>query len=311
MINHPSQVVAVGGASGLIGKALVAKLEQDGHTVRRMVRRPVKDNSEIYWKPSSGEIDDAALNGVDAVVHLGGVGITDQRWTDDFKRQIRDSRVDSTRLLSLTLASLERKPRVHVNASAIGYYGVRGDEEIDESSAGGQGFLADACRDWEAATQPSWESGIRVCQLRIGVVLSPDGGLLASLLKPFRMGLGGVVARGDQYISWIALTDVVAAIQFAIDHDPLHGAVNATAPNPVTNREFTKALGEVLHRPTVLPMPAFAIRAMMGRETADELAIGGAKIYPRRLEAEWFQFACPDIRTALRTVLSERPAEAS
>ncbi len=159
MIDHPTQVVAIGGASGLIGKALAKALEQDGHTVRRLVRRPVKNSAtEIYWKPSSGEIDADALEGVDAVVHLGGVGIPDHRWTDEFKQQIHDSRVDSTRLLSLTLAGLGQKPRVHINASAIGYYGIRGDEAIDEGSPGGHGFLADTCRDWEAATQPSWES---------------------------------------------------------------------------------------------------------------------------------------------------------
>lgn len=304
MINHPSQVVAIGGASGMIGKALIAALEQDGHVVRRLVRRPVKNQaSEIYWKPSVGEIDADALNGIDAVVHLGGIGLTDHRWSDNFKRQIRDSRVDSTRLLSATLAGLPHKPRVHVNASAIGYYGVRGDEPIDETSAGGKGFLADTCRDWEAATQTSWEAGIRVCQLRIGVVLSPDGGALSKMLTPFRMGVGGPVGSGKQYMSWVVLSDVVAAIQFALDHDPLHGAVNVTAPNPVTNREFAKALGEALHRPAVVPTPALAIRALVGREMADELLLGGAKIFPKRLEAEGFDFSCPDIHTALRTVL--------
>lgn len=304
MINHPTQVIAVGGASGLIGKALVAALEQDGHTVRRLVRRPVKDQAtEIYWKPSEGKIDAAELNSIDAVVHLGGVGITDHRWTDEFKKKIHDSRVDSTRLLCETLAGLEQKPRVHVNASAIGYYGVRGEEEIYESSAGGTGFLSDTCREWEAATQPAWESGIRVCQMRIGVVMSPDGGALAQMLTPFRLGVGGVMGSGDQYVSWVALPDVVAAIQFAIDHDPLHGAVNATAPNPVSNRELTKALAEAVNRPALIPTPVFAIRLMMGREMADELLLGGAKIHPQRLEAEGFQFTCPDIRTALVTVL--------
>lgn len=304
MINHPSQVIAVGGASGLIGTALVDALERDGHTVRRLVRRAVKDpDQEIAWNPSAGTIDAAELNGVDAVVHLGGVGITDQRWTDEFKKKIHDSRVQSTRLLCETLAGLGQKPRVHVNASAIGYYGVRGEEPINESSAGGTGFLSDTCREWEAATQAAWESGIRVCQMRIGVVMSPDGGALKQMLTPFRLGLGGPMGSGDQYVSWVALPDVVAAIQFALDHDPLHGAVNATAPNPITNRELSKALGEVLNRPALLPTPAFALRLMVGREMADELLLGGAKIFPQRLQAEGFQFACPDIRTALRTVL--------
>lgn len=306
MINHPSQVIAVGGASGLIGTALCAALERDGHTVKRLVRQPVKDpQREIYWKPSAGEIDSDGLIGVDATVHLGGVGIADHRWTDEFKKKIRDSRMQSTRLLCETLAALPSKPRVHVNASAIGYYGVRGDERIDETSPGGSGFLADVCRDWEAATQPAWEAGIRVCQMRIGVVISSEGGALAKMLTPFRMGAGGVLGSGDQYMSWVALTDVVSAIQFALDHDPMHGAVNATAPNPVTNREFTQTLGELLHRPTVLRTPAFAVRLAAGREMADEMLLGGARIYPTRLTGEGFSFACPDIRSALKAALAE------
>ncbi|QDU54489.1 TIGR01777 family oxidoreductase [Aeoliella mucimassa] len=304
MINYPSQIVAVAGSSGLVGSALTAALEKDGHTVRRLVRRPVKDpNTEIYWKPSAGEIDAEKLSEVDAVVHLGGAGLTDSWWTEEYKQKIRDSRVNSTRLLSETLAGLSKKPRVHVNASAIGYYGVRGDEVIDETSPGGSGFLADTCREWEAATQPSWESGIRVCQMRIGVVLSADGGALAKMLTPFRMGVGGVLGSGKQYMSWVALPDLIAAIQFALDHDPLHGAVNTTAPNPVTNREFTKMLGTVLNRPTVVHTPAFAVRLMAGREMADEILLGGAKIYPRRLQAEGFEFTCANIQTALETVL--------
>ncbi|MCO6043989.1 TIGR01777 family oxidoreductase [Aeoliella sp. ICT_H6.2] len=306
MINHPSQVIAIGGASGLIGSALCTALELDGHTVKRLVRRPVKDpDREIYWKPSAGEIDTDALQGVDATVHLGGAGLAEHRWTDEYKQKIRESRVKSTRLLCETLAGFEKKPRVHVNASAIGYYGVRGDERIDETSPGGKGYLADVCRDWETATQPAWESGIRVCQIRIGVVLSSEGGALSKMLTPFRMGAGGTLGSGDQYMSWVALADVVSAIQFALDHDPLHGAVNATAPNPVTNREFTQTLGELLHRPTVMRTPAFAVRLMVGSEMADELLLGGARIYPTRLTGEGFEFACPDIRTALKAALAE------
>ncbi|WP_425396540.1 TIGR01777 family oxidoreductase [Aeoliella sp.] len=305
MINHPSQVIAIGGASGLIGKALCTALERDGHTVKRLVRREVKDpEHEIYWKPSAGEIDAESLRGVDATVHLGGVGIADQRWTAEFKKKLHDSRVQSTRLICETLAAMDEKPRVHVNASAIGYYGVRGDERIDESSPGGTGFLADMCRDWEAATQSAWESGIRVCQMRIGVVLSSQGGALAKMLTPFRMGAGGVLGSGDQYMSWAALDDVVSAIQFALDHDPMHGAVNATSPQPVTNREFTEALGEVLHRPTVLRTPAFAVRLAAGREMAEEMLLGGARIYPTRLTSEGFSFVYPDIRDALKAALA-------
>lgn len=306
MINHPSQNIVIGGASGLVGSALTKALRDAGHKVRALVRRPVRNaETEVYWKPSAGEIDADALNDVDAVVHLGGVGIAEERWTNEYKQRIRDSRIDSTRLLAATLATLPEKPRVHINASAIGYYGVRGDEPLDEQSAGGDGFLSDTCRDWEAATQSAWEAGIRVCQMRIGVVLSPDGGALEKMLTPFKMGVGGPLGSGDQYMSWIALPDLVAAIQFAIDHDALHGAVNATAPNPVTNREFARALGSELGRPAVMPTPAFAIRLIAGREMADALLLGGAKIYPQRLEQEGFAFAHPTIEQALEAVLSE------
>jgi len=306
LINHPSQSIVIGGASGLVGSALTKALQDAGHTVRALVRRPVQNpETEIYWKPSTGEIDSDALNGVDAVVHLGGIGIAEQRWTSEYKQKIRDSRVDSTRLLATTLAMLPNKPRVYVNASAIGYYGVRGDEKIDERSAGGTGFLPETCREWEEATQNAWEAGIRVCQMRIGVVLSPKGGALAKMLTPFKMGVGGPLGSGDQYMSWIALPDLVAAIQFALDHDALHGAVNATAPNPVTNRQFSQALGAELNRPAVMPTPAFAIRLLVGREMADELLLGGAQIYPRRLEEEGFVFAHPVINQALDAVLDD------
>ena len=309
MINYASQVIAIAGSTGLVGTALCAALEGAGHQIKRLVRREVSDpDTEIYWKPSAGQIDRDKLNGVDAVVHLGGIGLTESWWTDEYKQKIRDSRVNSTRLLSEALAALPNKPRVHVNASAIGYYGVRGDETIDETSPGGKGFLAETCREWETATQPSWEAGIRVCQIRIGVVLSPEGGLLGKLLTPFRMGVGGVVGSGDQYMSWVALHDLVAAIQFALDHDPLHGAVNATSPEPVTNREFTRALAEVLKRPAVVPMPAFAARMMFGSEMAEELLLGGAKILPRRLQGEGFEFTTPNIREALTTLLNEHHA---
>ena len=304
MINYASQVIAVSGASGLVGKALRTALEANGHTVWRLVRQPVKDSeTEIYWKPSDGEIDAEKMDGIDAVVHLAGAPIAESWWTAEYKQKIRDSRVQSTRLISETIAELPNKPRVHVNASAIGYYGVRGDETIDETSPAGSGFLADTCREWEAATQPSWESGIRVCQMRIGVVLSPKGGALAKMLTPFRMGLGGQIGNGKQYMSWVALPDVVSAIEFALDHDPLHGAINTTAPQPVTNREFTKAVAAAVHRPAVVPMPAFATRMMFGQEMAEEMLLGGAKIYPRRLEAEGYEFLCPDIRSALAHVL--------
>jgi len=293
--------VCVSGASGMVGGTLTARLQQDGHEVMPLVRHSAGD-AGISWDPADGQIDADRLNGFDAVVHLAGENIAEGRWTAAKKARIRDSRVQGTRLLSSALAQLENKPQVLVSASANGYYGDRGDELLTEDSPAGDGFLPEVCVDWEAATQPAVEAGIRVINLRIGPVLSTQGGALAKMLLPFRMGVGGVVGNGRQYFSWIELDDLVGAIVFAIQHESLRGPVNAVAPQSVTNREFTKTLGKVLKRPTVMPMPAFAMRLALG-ELADGLLLASARVEPRRLLDTGFPFAYPDLEGALRHLL--------
>lgn len=282
----------------------MSALEVRGHLVRRLVRNDVKDGDhEIRWNPDRGEIDAAELNGIDGVVHLAGENIAGGRWTEAFKRRILESRTKGTRLLAETLASLEMKPSVLVSASAIGYYGNRHDEEVDELAPSGNGFLAEVCREWEACTESAHDAGIRVVKLRIGPVLSPKGGALAKMLTPFKLGLGGVIGSGRQYFSWIALDDVVNALMVAVENESLVGPVNAVAPGAVTNREFTKTLGRVLGRPTIFPMPAFAARLAFG-EMADEMLLGGARVSPRELIKAGFPFEYPQLEPALRHLLS-------
>ena len=298
-------IIAVTGSTGLVGSALVARLEGRGHLVRRLVRHEVKDaEREICWNPDTGEIDAAELNGVDAVVHLAGENIAGRRWSEDFKRRILKSRTTGTRLLAETLAQLEMKPSVLVSASATGFYGNRGDEAVDELSPSGNGFLAEVCREWEAAAEPAHDAGIRLVKLRIGPVLSPKGGALAKMLPPFKMGLGGVIGSGRQYFSWIALDDLLNAIVFALETESLVGPVNAVAPGAVTNREFTKTLGRVLGRPTIFPMPAFAAKLAFG-EMADEMLLGGVHVRPHELSAASFKFAYPELEPALRHLLGK------
>jgi hypothetical protein len=298
-------ITAITGSTGLVGTSLSAALEARGDQVRRLVRREARDpQREIRWDPGAGQIDAAALDGIEAVVHLAGEGIADHRWTDEFKRKILESRQLGTQTLCDALAGLQNKPRVLVSASAIGYYGDRGEESVDESSPPGQGFLADVCQAWEAATQPARDAGIRVVNLRIGVVLSRDGGALAKMLTPFKLGAGGVIGSGRQVMSWIALDDLVSAILFALSNSSLAGPVNAVSPQPVTNREFTKTLGRELGRPTIFPMPAFAARLAFG-EMADEMLLGGVRVEPRALAAAGFEFQYPQLEPALRHVLSD------
>ncbi len=298
--------VAVSGATGLVGSAVVAALGRSGYRVKRLVRRPPRDPAqEIFWSVTDKQIDEAALAGVEAVVHLAGENISEGRWTDAKKRRIRDSRVEGTRLLAEAIARLKVPPRVFASASAIGYYGNRGDAVMDESSALGEGFLAEVCRDWEAATQPARDAGVRVANLRIGVVISREGGPLARMLPPFKLGLGGVIGSGAQYLSWIDLEDLVAAILHVLATESLSGPVNLVAPQPVTNREFTKALGKMLYRPTVLPLPAFAARLAFG-EVADELLLSSTRVEPRRLLETGFQFRYPSLESALRHMLARR-----
>lgn len=297
-------IIAVTGSSGLVGSALVEALEADAHLVRPLVRRPVREGKhEIRWDPTAGTIDAAELAEVDSVVHLAGENIAAHRWTPAFKDKIRDSRVRGTNLLCQALAGLASKPSVLVSASAIGYYGDRGEEPVDESSPRGRGFLPEVCEQWENATAPARDANIRVVNLRIGFVLARNGGGLAQMLTPFRLGVGGVIGSGRQYMSWVELNDLVRAIQFTLAAAALSGPVNAVAPQAVTNREFTKTLGRVLGRPTVLPMPAFAARLAFG-EMANEMLLGGARVEPRALTAARFEFAYSQLEVALRHLLT-------
>jgi uncharacterized protein (TIGR01777 family) len=301
-------IVAVTGSTGLVGTALVEALEADGHLVRRLVRRPAREGDhEINWNPAAGTIDAAALNGVDAIVHLAGENLAAHRWSESFKARIRDSRVLGTHILCRTIAGLESKPAVLISASAVGYYGDRGAEWVDESSPPGCGFLADLRRAWEAETYPARDADVRVVNLRLGVVLSPDGGALGQMLTPFKLGLGGVMGSGRQYLSWIAMDDLVRIIQFALQASALAGPVNAVAPHPVTNREFTKTLGSVLGRPTVFAMPPFAARLVFG-EMADAMLLSGARVQPGALSSAAFTFRHPSLEPALQHVLGIQSA---
>ena len=295
--------VAITGASGLIGNRLSSFLSENGHEVLALVRRNARSTDEVSWDPAGGHIDVDRLEGIDAVVHLAGENIAGGRWTTARKAAIRDSRVHGTRTLCDGLRRLDRRPRVLVSASAIGFYGDRGDEALTEESASGDGFLADVCRRWEDAAAPASAAGIRVVTLRIGVVLTSEGGALKTMLPPFRLGIGGVLGAGDQYMSWIAIEDLVRAIYHCIDNEALRGPVNAVAPSPVTNQELTRALGRVLHRPTFLPVPAFALRLLVG-EMADALLLASTRVEPVRLRAAGFEFLHPRLEEALSAELA-------
>jgi uncharacterized protein (TIGR01777 family) len=294
--------IVISGSSGLIGSALVPLLTAAGHQVRRIVRGEPKAPGDIRWDPASGSIDRTALAGCEAIVHLAGENIAARRWSAEQKEKIRASRVESTRLLATTLAQLEPRPKVWVGASAIGFYGDRGDERLDEASAPGEGFLPEVCRQWEAAMQPAIDAGIRVVPARFGVVLSPAGGALKSMLTPFLLGAGGRIGNGQQYFSWIGLDDAAGALVHLLSTESLRGPVNVVSPSPVTNQEFTKTLGRVLHRPTIFPMPAFAARLVMG-EMADGLLLASARVYPARLETSGYAFRFPQLEAALRHLL--------
>jgi uncharacterized protein (TIGR01777 family) len=295
--------IAVTGASGLVGAALVGALREQGFDVLRLVRRSASSGDEARWDPAAGTIDSEALSGVTGAVHLAGDNIASGRWTDAKKARIRDSRVQGTELLSKALAELSPKPSVLVSASAIGFYGNRGDEALDESSASGEGFLAEVCKEWEAATSPALDAGIRVVNARIGVVLSPEGGALAKMKTPFLLGVGGRIGDGRQYMSWITLDDVVSALVFCLATHEVEGPVNMVAPAPVTNAELTSTLGRVLKRPTFLPVPKFALRLGAGTEMANEMLLGGARVIPSVLQSRGFEWAHPTLEPALRSVL--------
>ncbi|HZP28035.1 MAG TPA: TIGR01777 family oxidoreductase [Acidimicrobiia bacterium] len=295
--------VAVTGSHGLIGTALCAALAEAGHRPIRIVRGGESSADTIAWDPRAGTIDAARLQGVDAVVNLAGAGIGDRRWTEGRKRLILESRVRGTRLLADTISTLPTRPSVFVSASAVGYYGNRGDEELTEVSMPGDDFVAHVCTEWEAATALATVSGIRVVMVRSGLVLARHGGVLKRLLIPFRLGLGGRTGPGTQYMSWITLDDEIAAIMHALSTPELAGAANLTAPNPATNAEFTATLGRVLGRPTVLPTPLLPLRAIYGDELVKTLLLDGQRALPARLDATGFRFAFPQLEPALRHVL--------
>ena len=294
--------VLISGSSGLVGSALLPVLTREGHAAIRLVRVPPRPGqSAVYWNPAAGELDSVGLEGTDAVIHLAGESLLG-RWSAEKKTRIRESRVRGTRILCEALARLVHPPQVLLSASAIGYYGDRGEEILQEDSPPGTSFLASVCREWEAAAAPAVQQGIRVVQLRSGIVLSPAGGALAKMLTPFRMGLGGIVGSGRQYMSWIALDDLIEVILHALRRDTLRGPVNAVSPTPVTNQEFTRTLGRVLSRPTILPMPAFAARLAFG-EMAEELLLASTRVEPARLQASGYRFHYPELEGALRHLL--------
>ncbi len=294
------------GSTGLVGTALVSLLEREGHQVSRLVRgKPRAETSEIEWHPNQNSVViKDAFEGHDAAIHLAGESVAEGRWTPEKKQRIRDSRVNGTGLLAATLGQLESPPKVLASASAIGLYGNRGDELLDEASAPGNGFLADVCREWEAATAPAEEAGIRVAHLRFGIVLSEHGGALAKLLTPFKLGAGGKLGSGKQWMSWVAIDDAVAAIYKVVGADDMNGAVNIVAPNAVTNAEFTETLGRVLERPTIFSVPAFAARLAFG-EMADEALLASQRVLPAKLQQHDFEFQYPQLDAGLRHLLDK------
>ncbi len=295
--------ILMSGASGLIGAALNAFLTTGGHTVTSLVRRPPRPGArEIVWDPRHGTPDLASLEGFDAVIHLAGENLVG-RWTPEKRARIRDSRVVGTTTLCEALARLSAPPKVLVSASAVGYYGNRGDEVLTEESPAGQGFLAGVCQAWEEATS-AVPQHVRVVHSRTGIVLSPTGGALGQMLIPFRLGLGGVIGSGEQYVSWVTLDDVLGAIHHALLTESLSGPINVTAPHPVTNRELTTTLGKVLGRPTMLPLPAGAARMAFG-EMADELLLSSARVEPQQLQHSHYPFRHPDLDVALRYILGK------
>lgn len=301
--------IIVTGSTGLVGKALIRSLLAEGHSITRLVRGATgrantPNTTDAQWSPDAGTIDAEALEGHDAAVHLAGESVADGSWTEEKKRRIRDSRVKGTRLLAETLAGLREKPRVLVSASAIGFYGNRGAEVLREESASGDDFLSEVCREWEKATLAASQAGIRVVHLRIGVVLSGEGGALQKMLTPFKLGVGGRIGGGEQYMSWVALDDVVGVIRHALTNEAVRGPVNLVAPRAVTNAEFTKTLGRVLGRPTLFPMPAFAVRLAFG-EMGDALLLSGARVEPAQLQATGYRFAYPELEGALRHALKK------
>jgi uncharacterized protein len=293
--------VLISGPTGMIGPALTRELESSAHKTTRLTRSP-GSGDDVGWNPSAGEIDASRLEGYDAVVHLAGESIAGGRWTAERKRRILESRRQGTALLARTVANLSEPPGVMLCASAVGYYGDRGNELLREDSEPGDNFLGEVCRVWEGAADPAREAGIRVVHTRFGIVLSPKGGALGTTLPIFKLGGGGRIGNGRQYWSWVALDDVVGSMIHALTHDSVEGPVNVGSPNPLTNAEYTRVLGKVLKRPTVFPLPAPAARLMLG-EIADELLLASARMEPAKLKETGYEFRYPELEGALRHLL--------
>ena len=293
--------VLISGASGFLGTALTSALVDNGHEVVKLVRRE-PGKGEVLWRPAEGFIDTQHLQRIDAAVNLAGENIFG-RWNDNKKAKILVSRRDATQTIAKCLATFRPLPKVLVSMSGVNYYGDRGGEELDESSSKGKGFLADVCEIWEASAQPARDAGVRVVHPRMAVVLDKEGGALQKMLLPFKLGLGGKFGNGNQYMSWIALHDAIAAIVFALSNEKLAGPVNFSSPNPVPNKDFASTLARTLHRPAFATVPAFALRAVLGRQAADELLLGSTRVSKSKLTDAGFQFTSPDLKSALQRVL--------
>ena len=298
------QTVAITGASGMVGTALATVLRESGHKPVSITRKASESNEgSIVWDPASGLKNPSRLETVDTVVHLAGENIAGGRWTAALKDRIRRSRVEGTRSLVKSIAAIGHRPKTLVCASAIGFYGERGDTVLDEDAVAGSGFLAEVCRGWEQEAEAATELGLRVVKVRIGVVLSPKGGALAKMLLPFKLGAGGIIGSGKQYWSWIGLHDLVRIIAFCVEHDSIRGAVNAVSPNSMTNYDFTKGVGRALHRPTLFPLPAFAAKLVLG-EMANELLLSSTRVIPKKLKEQGFEFHYPELVGCLEHELS-------
>ncbi len=300
--DYPRQRIAISGASGLIGKQLCAYLTTAGHTVLQLVRRPSQDPLEVTWDPVAGTVDTAKLQGIDAVIHLAGENVGEGRWTAERKPRLLQSRVDGTRTLAKAMAQLDPKPKVLISASATGFYGDTGDAECTESSPTGTLYLSEICREWEAAAEPARQAGIRVVHPRIGAVVSAQGGMLAKLLLPFKMGGGGPVGSGQQYLPWIALEDVLGAMEWLLFRQDVQGPVNLVAPQQIRQVQFAQALGHALRRPALLPLPAAAVRLLFG-QMGEEVLLAGQRVQPQRLQDLGFPWLYPQISQALAAEL--------
>lgn len=297
--------ILITGASGLVGTHLIPTLKAKGHEIFKLVRKTPKAADEIQWDAGSGfsDAEQLKLENFDAVVHLAGDNVASENWSEEKKRKIRESRTVGTRVLVDALKKCENPPKILVSASAIGFYGNRNDEILNEDSAKGVGFFPDVCDEWEQESQKATEFGARVVNPRIGVVLAKDGGALEKMLTPFKFGVGGVVGSGEQFMSWIAIDDLIKIFHFALETNDLSGAINATAPNPATNEEFTKTLGKVLGRPTIIPIPAFGIKLLFG-EMGERLLLEGCRVVPKRLQDSNFEFQFPNLEDAMKHVIN-------